>query len=141
MQNAEELLEDAAVLNAIDGIAKEDLLFGVRRAEEPNKPNDVAWSIDLLHTAQKTGRRVLVVEYLKDPVKMMAAATRILEEGFVPYFAPRRLNCLNPPAVLGPNGQPPRPSLSLRALYLPSKLRQRRTWHAAPNRALSANQT
>jgi choline dehydrogenase-like flavoprotein len=26
------------------------------------------------------------------------------------------------------NGHPPRPSLSLRALYLPSKLRQRRTW-------------
>ena len=107
MQNAEELLEDAPVLNTIDGIAKEDLLFGVRRAEEPNKPNDVAWSIDLLQTAQKTGRRVLVVEYLKDPVKLMSAATRILEEGFVPYFAPRRLNCLNPPAVLGPTGTLP----------------------------------
>jgi cysteinyl-tRNA synthetase len=107
MQNAEELLEDTTVLNAIDGIAKEDLLFGVRRAEEPNKPNDVAWSIELLQTAQRTGRRVLVVEYLKDPVKMMAATTRILEEGFVPYFAPRRLNCLNPPAVLGPSGTLP----------------------------------
>jgi cysteinyl-tRNA synthetase len=99
MQNAEELLEDAPVLHAIDGIAKEDLLYGVRRAEEANKPDDVAWSVELLQMAQKAGRKVLVVEYLKDPEKMAAAANRLLEEGFVPYFAPRRLHCLNPPAV------------------------------------------
>jgi len=107
MQNAEELIEDAPVLDGIDGIAKEDLLYGVRRAEEPNKLDDVAWSIDLLQTAQKAGRKVLVVEYLKAPAKMAAAATRILEEGFVPYFAPRKLNCLNPPAVLDTNGALP----------------------------------
>jgi cysteinyl-tRNA synthetase len=107
MQNAEELLEEAAVLDAIDGIAKEDLLYGVRRAQEPNKPDDVAWSMQLLHTAQTAGRKVLVVEYLKDPGKMAAAATRIREEGFVPYFAPRRLHCLNPPAVLDASGSLP----------------------------------
>jgi hypothetical protein len=50
---------------------------------------------------------VLVVEYLKDPGKMAAAATRIREEGFVPYFAPRRLHCLNPPAVLDASGSLP----------------------------------
>jgi hypothetical protein len=33
MQNAEELIEESSVLDAIDGIAKEDLLYGVRRAE------------------------------------------------------------------------------------------------------------
>jgi cysteinyl-tRNA synthetase, unknown class len=99
MQNAEELIEDPLVLDAIDGIAKEDLLYGVRRAEEPNKPGDVDWSIDLLKQAQKAGRKVLVVEYLKDPAKIAAAAGRIREEGFVPYFAPRKLDCLNPPAV------------------------------------------
>jgi len=97
MQNAEELIDDAPVLHAIDGIAKEDLLYGVRRAEEPNKPGDVEWSVEQLQRAQKAGRKVLVVEYLKDPAKMTAAASRLQEEGFVPYFAPRRLNCLNPP--------------------------------------------
>ncbi len=105
MQNAEELLEDARVLDAIDGIAKEDLLYGVRRAEEANKPDDVTWSVELLQAAQRAGRRVLVVEYLKDPEKIAAAGKRILEEGFVPYFAPRRLNCLNPPVV--PTEAPP----------------------------------
>jgi endo-alpha-1,4-polygalactosaminidase (GH114 family) len=63
--------------------------------------------MQLLHTAQTAGRKVLVVEYLKDPGKMAAAATRIREEGFVPYFAPRRLHCLNPPAVLDASGSLP----------------------------------
>ena len=107
MQNAEELIEDAPVLDAIDGIAKEDLLYGVRRAEEPNTPDDIAWSVELLHLAQSAGRKVLVVEYLKNREKMAAAAARIREEGFVPYFAPRRLHCLNPPAVLDATGRLP----------------------------------
>jgi cysteinyl-tRNA synthetase, unknown class len=107
MQNAEELLEEAPVISAIDGIAKEDLLYGVRRAQEPNKPRDIEWTMQLLHMAQKAERRVLVVEYLKDPEKMAAAATRIIEEGFIPYFAPRKLQCLNPPAVLDASGNLP----------------------------------
>jgi cysteinyl-tRNA synthetase, unknown class len=104
MQNAEELLEESGVLDTIDGVAKEDLLYGVRRAQEPNKPDDVAWSVRLLQMARNAGRKVLVVEYLKDPEKMIAAARSIREEGFVPYFAPRRLHCLNPPAVLDASG-------------------------------------
>jgi hypothetical protein len=35
---------------------------------------------------------------------MAAAVKRIGEEGFVPYFAPRRLDCLNPPAVVTASG-------------------------------------
>lgn len=107
MQNAEELIEDPRVLDAIDGIAKEDLLYGIRRAEEANKLDDVSWSIDLLQMAQGAGRKVLVVEYLKDRVKMAAAASRIRDEGFIPYFAPRQLNCLNPPAVPDSSGALP----------------------------------
>jgi len=107
MQNAEELLENPAVLSALDGIAKEDLLYGVRRAQEPNKPGDVESSLQLLRLAQRNGRKVLVVEYLKDREKMATAASRILAEGFLPYFAPRRLHCLNPPAVLDASGTLP----------------------------------
>jgi cysteinyl-tRNA synthetase len=107
MQNAEELLEDAPVLQTIDGIAKEDLLYGVRRGEEPNKPGDVSWSIQLLQKARAAGRKVLVVEYLKDPQRIREAAGRIREEGFVPYFAPRRLECLNPPAAFNETGSLP----------------------------------
>jgi cysteinyl-tRNA synthetase len=107
LQNAEELLEDNPVLEAIDAIAKEDLLYGVDQAEAPNKPADVTWSLKHLRIAQKAGRKVLVVEYLSDPIKTTAATKRILDEGFVPYFAPRLLNCLNPPAVPIEAGRPP----------------------------------
>jgi cysteinyl-tRNA synthetase, unknown class len=106
LQNAEELLEENAVLEAIDAIAKEDLLYGVDQAETPNKPSDVTWSLKHLRLAQKAGRKVLVVEYLSDPIKTAAATKRILDEGFVPYFAPRLLNCLNPPAVPVEAGRP-----------------------------------
>jgi cysteinyl-tRNA synthetase len=107
LQNAEELLEDNPVLNAIDAVAKEDLFYGVDQAEAPNKPADVTWSLEHLRMAQKAGRKVLVVEYLSDPSKTAAATKRILDEGFVPYFAPRLLNCLNPPVVPVEPGRPP----------------------------------
>jgi cysteinyl-tRNA synthetase len=100
MQNAEELIENDEVLSAIDAIAKEDLLYGADQPGERNKTADVRWSLKLLRTAQRAERRVLVVEYLRDPAKMATAYKRIVEEGFLPYFGPRMLSCLNPPAVL-----------------------------------------
>ncbi len=99
MQNAEELLDEPQVLDSIDGIAKEDLFFGVDKPETPNNPADVAFSLKQLRMARDVGRKVLVVEYLNDPVKLTATAKRIVDDGFVPYFAPRMLNCLNPPAA------------------------------------------
>jgi cysteinyl-tRNA synthetase len=107
MQNAEELLDDAQLMGAIDGVAKEDLLHGIDNTEAANRPTDVASSLKYLQMARRAGRKVLVVEYLSDPTKMAAAAKRILEQGFVPYFAPRLLNCLNPPAVSATPGPAP----------------------------------
>ena len=110
MQNAEELLDDRQVLEAIDGMAKEDLLYGVDRPEAPNKPQDVKYSVQQLRMAHNAGRKILVVEYLADPAKMETAEKLITAEGFVPYFARRSLNCLNPPAVPGATGAlPPHP--------------------------------
>jgi cysteinyl-tRNA synthetase len=99
MQNAEELLDDPKVLDSIDGIAKEDLFFGVDKPGAPNGPEDIAFSLKQLRMARDAGRKVLVVEYLNDPVKISATAKQIADEGFLPYFAPRLLDCLNPPAV------------------------------------------
>ncbi len=107
MQNAEELLENDQVLDAVDAIAKEDLLYGIDKPEAANKAGDVRWSLKFLRMAQKAGRKVLVVEYLSNPSKMTAAVKRILDEGFVPYIAPRMLHCLNPPAVLNEAGRLP----------------------------------
>jgi cysteinyl-tRNA synthetase len=46
MQNAEELLEEAPVISTIDGIAKEDLLYGVRRAQSPTN-RDIEWTMQM----------------------------------------------------------------------------------------------
>ncbi len=99
MQNAEELLDDPKVMDSIDGIAKEDLFFGVEKPEAPNEPEDVAFSLKQLRMARDAGRKVLVVEYLSDPAKVTAVGRQIVDEGFLPYFAPRLLDCLNPPDV------------------------------------------
>jgi cysteinyl-tRNA synthetase len=107
MQNAEELLDEPALMSAIDGVAKEDLLYGIDHTEAANKLEDVTASLKYLQLARRAGRKVLVVEYLSDPMKMTAAAKRILDQGFVPYFAPRLLNCLNPPAVPAPPAAAP----------------------------------
>jgi cysteinyl-tRNA synthetase, unknown class len=107
MQNAEELLDNDQVMKVVDGIAKEDLLYGIDKPEQPNKAGDVRWSLKFLQLAQKAGRKVLVVEYLSNPDKMAVAAKRILYEGFVPYFAPRLLDCLNPPGIPNETGRLP----------------------------------
>ena len=130
MQNAEELLDDPKVLDSIDGIAKEDLFFGVDKPETPNEPEDVAFSLKQLRMARDAGRKVLVVEYLSDPAKIAAAGKQIVDEGFLPYFAPRLLDCLNPPAV-------PLPHRDISPVSLPLGLIPPVTWHDDANCALS----
>ena len=93
-QNAEELLDDKAYLGAIDGIAKEDLLFGVNGDGRRNETGMIRQSTALLRRAAEAGKQVMVVEYLKDPRAISATRTELHELGFVPYFAPRNLERL-----------------------------------------------
>ncbi|MGE0699767.1 MAG: MJ1477/TM1410 family putative glycoside hydrolase [Hyphomicrobiaceae bacterium] len=93
-QNAEELLEDASYVGAIDGIAKEDLLFGVGGEGRRNEASMVSRSKALLARAREAGKQVMVVEYLQDPRTIAETRTEIQELGFVPYFAPRGLERL-----------------------------------------------
>lgn len=64
VQNAEELLTDKSYVNAIDGVAKEDLYYGIKHDGRRNSKSDVAWSKSLLNNAKKQGKAVYVVEYL-----------------------------------------------------------------------------
>jgi cysteinyl-tRNA synthetase len=84
MQNAEELLDDPGVLDRLDGVAKEDLLYGVGGAGVPNRPHDVAHLLQQLRLARDAGRTVLVVEYVDDPAKMESALKRTTAERFLP---------------------------------------------------------
>ena len=93
-QNAEELLDDDSYLAAIDGIAKEDLLFGVAGEGRRNEASMIRQSMAKLKRATEAGKQVMVVEYIKDARSIAATRTEIQELGFVPYFAPRGLERL-----------------------------------------------
>ncbi len=90
-QNAEELLEYPNYVKAIDGIAKEDLVYGISHTEKINPAGDIAHTSKLLSGAKKAGKAIFVIEYLTKPELISDAVTRIKELGFVPYIGPRGL--------------------------------------------------
>ncbi len=91
-QNAEELLDDAEYRSMIDGLAKEDYVFGAK-GEAKRNPDELAnWSTEKLRLLQRENKVILVVEYLNDALKQSIARARIDREGFIPIFAARALN-------------------------------------------------
>ncbi len=101
MQNAEPLLEQAALRRIIDGVAKEELLFGLDRTEEPNDRTHVDWSRKRLDLMKSEGKPVFVVEYLDSHARILDARRQIANLGYVLYVAPkdRELACLRDPAA------------------------------------------
>lgn len=104
MQNAEELIDHDQLLAALDGIAKEDLYFGINHDGAPNDPDTVSWTVDVLRRVRRAQRAVLVVEYLDDALKAREARRRATAERFVIHFAPRELGELR---LVGPDEAPP----------------------------------
>jgi cysteinyl-tRNA synthetase len=82
VQNAEELLTDKSYVNAIDGVAKESLYYGVRGKGVRNSDGDIQASRKLLRTAKDQGKAVYVVEYVggETSAKAKSEARR---DGFV----------------------------------------------------------
>lgn len=94
LQNAEELLEHTAMIEAIDAVAKEDLFYGADHSERENPDSMVAPILRHLARARAAGRPVLVLDYLRDPAKRAADRAKIEAQGFIPYFGPRNLDKL-----------------------------------------------
>lgn len=108
-QNAEELLDRPNYVAAIDGIAKEDLLYGISHKETPNKPADVDWTVKLLKPFRAQGKAVFVIEYLTRLDYVRDAKKRLDDMGFVMYMGPRGLQALNMDAAdIGSYGGPRR---------------------------------
>jgi cysteinyl-tRNA synthetase, unknown class len=97
MQNAEVLLNHPDLVAAIDGVAKEELIYGVDGPEKKNGDDEIAWSKGCLDRARAAGKPVLVVEYLNGRDKIAKAAQAIEGFGYVLYIAPkdRQLKRLN----------------------------------------------
>lgn len=99
MQNAESLLVRKELRRILDGVAKEELLFGLDAVEKPNAREDIAEARRLLDLVRADGKPVLVVEYLASPPKIETAKTEARRAGYVLYVAPkdRELARLNDP--------------------------------------------
>ena len=93
-QNGEELLTDAGYRATIDGIGKEDLLYGELKEKLANPPEIVAKRTALLKLLTADRKPVLSVEYLDDPAAIAAARKTLTELGFVAHFADRPLDNL-----------------------------------------------
>lgn len=84
VQNAEELLSDKGYVDAIDGVAKESLYYGVKGKGRRNDAQDIDASRKLLRNAKKEGKAVYVVEYLKgDGSSSSKAKAEAERDGFV----------------------------------------------------------
>jgi cysteinyl-tRNA synthetase, unknown class len=108
VQNAEELLDKPDYVAAIDGIAKEDLIFGISHSEKMNPKDDIEPSTALLQKAQKAGKAIFVIEYLKQQANIDLVKKRLDELGFVMYVGPRGLGELI--ATGGPRPGPEDPN-------------------------------
>jgi cysteinyl-tRNA synthetase, unknown class len=93
-QNGEGLLEDADYRAMIDGIGKEDLLFGENADKRPNDPASIDADVRLLRLLTAERKPVLVVEYLDAAREIERAKARLLEYGFIPHFSDRALEVL-----------------------------------------------
>ncbi len=97
MQNAEELLADATLRATLDGLAKEDLLFGVEHDARPNPPAMVHDTLANLRRAKAAGLPVFLVEYLDDAKHSATASRLAAREGFVFLNGERSLGSLHNP--------------------------------------------
>lgn len=93
-QNAEELLQEPRYLAAIDGIGKEDLLYGSDGEKVRNSERMVESSAANLKRATTAGLAVLAVEYLDEEAVVASASAELRSRGLVPYFGPRKLDRL-----------------------------------------------
>jgi cysteinyl-tRNA synthetase, unknown class len=92
MQNAETLLEHDALMRAIDGVAKESLLYGIGGPEKQNPADEIEFSSALLQKAKAAGKAVMVVEYLNSAPKIEHARAALRESGCILYIAPKDRN-------------------------------------------------
>lgn len=92
-QNGEDLLGDRAYRKAIDGIAKESLLYsGASGTGVRNKPDDIAWSKSKLKLLIADYKPVFNVEYLTRMEDIDRVRHELILSGFRPTFPTRSLD-------------------------------------------------
>lgn len=114
MQNAEELAKSKSLLARLDGIAKEDLLYGIANSDAPNPVQMVRDTVANLRKAKRAGLKVLVLEYARSQEAINATVKLAAREGFLLHITDRMLGILSPekpepaaPAIEAPAAKVP----------------------------------
>ncbi len=102
-QNAEDLLDNARYRSLLDGLGKEDLLYGQEATGERNSAALISRSAALIRKLQWEFKPVFAVEYLTTKAAIAKAETEMRGRGLVPTFAHRDLDGSDPT-------KPPTPS-------------------------------
>jgi cysteinyl-tRNA synthetase len=95
-QNAEDLLQDRAYRNVIDGLGKEDLLHGHSGTGKRNSSRSISENLGYIRKLQWDYKPVLAVEYLTTHEAIEQTRKELLQYGMVPTFAHRQLDGLEP---------------------------------------------
>ena len=94
IQNAEEILDRDRLVDVIDGHNKESLLTGLKSKNSINSAEDIEWSLGHLRRVQQKGVGTFATEYLSDQSMREDVRKRLLDLGFIPFFADRALDLL-----------------------------------------------
>ncbi|MFM9941652.1 MAG: MJ1477/TM1410 family putative glycoside hydrolase [Hyphomicrobiaceae bacterium] len=95
-QNAEDLLDERRYRDVIDGLGKEDLLYGNIGTNLRNKASAIEASLTHIRHLQWDYKPVFAVEYLSKPDLIASARQEMRQHGMIPTFAHRSLDGLDP---------------------------------------------
>lgn len=100
-QNADDLLGDRTYRKAIDGLGREDLLYGTSATGQRNRDADIAHGQARMALLRWSWKPVFAVEYLQTPRAIERARHELRGLGYVPTIQPRALDGTDPakPAV------------------------------------------
>ncbi|MBN1411437.1 MAG: endo alpha-1,4 polygalactosaminidase [Spirochaetales bacterium] len=92
-QNGNELLdtEDTSYLNAIDGVAQEDLFYGYDDDNVPTRESDSEYLLRYLELAKKAEIGILAIDYCSKRKYMDDSYARNAGEGFISFAADSRM--------------------------------------------------
>lgn len=91
-QNGEELLSDPSYRHIIDGLAKEDLLFGAEEDEQRNSLGTLRASLELISRLTAEGKPVFLAEYLSASADVAQAHDAAATLGVVLFVGDRELD-------------------------------------------------
>ena len=106
MQNAEELAASKSLLSRLDGLSKEDLIFGFDNSDLPNPEPMLRDSVANLRKAKRAGVKVFALEYAATPEHVAEAIALTRREGFLLHITERTLGTLSVDAVASPSNSP-----------------------------------